>query len=107
MAAARLRYSILITVVLVCAAGAALLAQAPPAAMTAADYARAEKFLAEVGWREFAHHLLVHFPHTTAAPRRPSPLISSPGENAPPSISTNIARAYPLCPPNGSNMPPL
>jgi len=47
MAAARLRYSILITVVLAFAAGAALLAQAPPpAAMTAADYARAEKFLA-------------------------------------------------------------
>ena len=46
MAAARLRYSTLITVVLAVAAGAALLAQAPPAAMTAADYARAEKFLA-------------------------------------------------------------
>jgi hypothetical protein len=46
MTAARLRYSILITVVLACAAGAALLAQAPTAAVTAADYARAEKFLA-------------------------------------------------------------
>jgi len=30
----------------------------------------AERFLAEVGWREFAHHLLVHFPHTTDAPLR-------------------------------------
>jgi deoxyribodipyrimidine photo-lyase len=28
----------------------------------------AERFLAELGWREFAHHLLFHFPHT---PRRP------------------------------------
>ena len=27
-------------------------------------------FLAEVGWREFAHHLLFHFPHTPAAPLR-------------------------------------
>ncbi|MCA9284331.1 MAG: deoxyribodipyrimidine photo-lyase [Phycisphaerales bacterium] len=26
------------------------------------------KFLSELGWREFAHHLLYHFPHT---PRRP------------------------------------
>jgi deoxyribodipyrimidine photo-lyase len=30
----------------------------------------AEKFVAEVGWREFAHHLLVHFPHTPDAPLR-------------------------------------
>ncbi len=29
-----------------------------------------EKFLAEVGWREFAHHLLFHFPHTTTKPLR-------------------------------------
>lgn len=27
-------------------------------------------FLSEVGWREFAHHLLVHFPHTTNEPLR-------------------------------------
>ena len=27
-----------------------------------------EKFLAEVGWREFAHQLLYFFPHTPAAP---------------------------------------
>jgi deoxyribodipyrimidine photo-lyase len=28
-------------------------------------------FLAEVGWREFAHHLLFHFPQTPAKPLRP------------------------------------
>ena len=28
----------------------------------------AEAFLREIGWREFAHHLLHHFPHTTDAP---------------------------------------
>lgn len=28
------------------------------------------KFLAEVGWREFAHHLLYHFPQTAAQPLR-------------------------------------
>ena len=27
-------------------------------------------FLAEIGWREFAHHLLHHFPHTPEAPLR-------------------------------------
>jgi len=31
----------------------------------------AEVFLKEVGWREFAHHLLFHFPHTTTEPLRP------------------------------------
>jgi deoxyribodipyrimidine photo-lyase len=30
-----------------------------------------EVFLSEVGWREFAHHLLYHFPHTTGEPLRP------------------------------------
>ena len=30
----------------------------------------AEKFLAEVGWREFAYHLLYHFPQTTTKPLR-------------------------------------
>jgi deoxyribodipyrimidine photo-lyase len=29
-----------------------------------------EVFLRELGWREFAHHLLYHFPHTTDAPLR-------------------------------------
>lgn len=28
----------------------------------------ADKYLAEVGWREFAYHLLYHFPHTTKDP---------------------------------------
>ena len=27
-------------------------------------------FLSEIGWREFAHHVLHHFPHTTHAPLR-------------------------------------
>ncbi|NBX45451.1 MAG: deoxyribodipyrimidine photo-lyase [Gammaproteobacteria bacterium] len=27
-------------------------------------------FMAEIGWREFAHHLLYHFPHTTNSPLR-------------------------------------
>ena len=31
---------------------------------------RASQFLAEVGWREFAHHLLYHFPHTPKEPLR-------------------------------------
>ena len=31
---------------------------------------RASQFLAEIGWREFAHHLLFHFPHTPAEPLR-------------------------------------
>jgi deoxyribodipyrimidine photo-lyase len=30
----------------------------------------AKVFLSEVGWREFAYHLLVHFPHTPEAPLR-------------------------------------
>lgn len=30
----------------------------------------AQIFLSEVGWREFAHHLLYHFPSTTTAPLR-------------------------------------
>jgi deoxyribodipyrimidine photo-lyase len=36
----------------------------PPAAW------RASQFLAEIGWREFAHHLLFHFPHTPERPLR-------------------------------------
>jgi deoxyribodipyrimidine photo-lyase len=31
---------------------------------------RAWQFLTEIGWREFAHHLLYHFPHTPAEPLR-------------------------------------
>ncbi len=30
----------------------------------------AQVFLAEIGWREFAHHLLYHFPHTVERPMR-------------------------------------
>jgi len=32
---------------------------------------RGSQFLVEIGWREFAHHLLFHFPHTPAKPLRP------------------------------------
>lgn len=32
---------------------------------------RAWQFVAELGWREFAHHLLFHFPHTAERPLRP------------------------------------
>jgi len=31
---------------------------------------RSSQFLAEIGWREFAHHLLHHFPHTPTEPLR-------------------------------------
>ena len=31
---------------------------------------RGSQFLTEVGWREFAHHLLYHFPHTPLEPLR-------------------------------------
>jgi deoxyribodipyrimidine photo-lyase len=31
---------------------------------------RSSQFLAEIGWREFAHHLLFHFPHTPTEPLR-------------------------------------
>ena len=31
---------------------------------------RGSQFMAEIGWREFAHHLLWHFPQTTDAPLR-------------------------------------
>lgn len=34
--------------------------------------AGAETFLKELGWREFAHHLLFHFPYTAESPLRPS-----------------------------------
>jgi deoxyribodipyrimidine photo-lyase len=37
--------------------------------VTAATW-RNSQFLAEVGWREFAHHLLYHFPHTPTEPLR-------------------------------------
>jgi len=31
---------------------------------------KSSQFLAEIGWREFAHHLLFHFPHTPTQPLR-------------------------------------
>ena len=37
-------------------------------ASMAPDRPGAEAFLREIGWREFAHHLLYHFPHTSNAP---------------------------------------
>jgi deoxyribodipyrimidine photo-lyase len=44
----------------------------------------ARVFLAEIGWREFAHHLLYHFPHTAGAPLREEfarfPWAEDPGE---------------------------
>jgi len=33
--------------------------------------AAAESWLRQIAWREFAHHLIFHFPHTTDAPLRP------------------------------------
>jgi deoxyribodipyrimidine photo-lyase len=36
----------------------------------AADAWRRSQFLTEIGWREFSHHLLFHFPHTTNQPLR-------------------------------------
>ncbi len=32
---------------------------------------RRSQFVSELGWREFAHHLLFHFPHTPEQPLRP------------------------------------
>lgn len=32
---------------------------------------RCSQYLTEIGWREFAHHLLYHFPHTPREPLRP------------------------------------
>ncbi len=31
----------------------------------------ANAYLREIGWREFAHHILFHFPHTTGEPMNP------------------------------------
>jgi deoxyribodipyrimidine photo-lyase len=33
--------------------------------------AAAESYVRQIGWREFAHHLLYHFPHTPDRPLRP------------------------------------
>lgn len=46
--------------------------QARAAMAESAGWARgAGTFLREVGWREFAYHLLAHFPHTAGQPLRP------------------------------------
>jgi deoxyribodipyrimidine photo-lyase len=37
----------------------------------AVDASNGEKFLSELAWREFAYHLLYHFPTLTSAPLRP------------------------------------
>jgi deoxyribodipyrimidine photo-lyase len=36
----------------------------------AVDHWRRSQFIAELGWREFSHHLLFHFPHTCERPLR-------------------------------------
>ena len=36
-----------------------------------AEQAPAESYIRELGWREFAHHLLYHFPHTSDQPLDP------------------------------------
>lgn len=41
------------------------------AASRCGDEAAAEPWLRQIGWREFAHHLLYHFPHTVDEPMRP------------------------------------
>ncbi len=41
------------------------------AGAAAPDPGDPESFLRELGWREFAHHLLYHFPHTDQAPLDP------------------------------------
>jgi deoxyribodipyrimidine photo-lyase len=46
-----------------CVAAARNAAAARPSAQASID-----SFVREIGWREFAHHLLHHFPHTPTAP---------------------------------------
>ncbi len=41
-------------------------------AVRACAGAAAEPYLRQLGWREFAHHLLYHFPHTASAPLVPA-----------------------------------
>ena len=41
------------------------------AATASRNAAGAETFLRQLGWREFAHHILHHFPHTTEQPMYP------------------------------------
>jgi deoxyribodipyrimidine photo-lyase len=46
----------------------------------------AASFLREVGWREFAHHVLFHFPDTTTKPLRPE-FAEFPWDDAPGALS--------------------
>ena len=48
-----------------------LAAAARSPAHSASVQAAAESWRRQLGWREFAHHLLFHFPHTTDAPLDP------------------------------------
>ncbi len=41
------------------------------AAVAHVEPERSSPFVAELGWREFSHHLLFHFPHCTEAPLNP------------------------------------
>ena len=41
------------------------------AACAQSHSAASEAFIRQLGWREFAHHLLYNFPHTAGAPMRP------------------------------------
>jgi len=41
------------------------------AASAAREQRGADTYVKEIGWREFAHHLLYHFPHTAAEPMDP------------------------------------
>ena len=41
------------------------------AALTSDPSSHAESYLRQLGWREFAHHLLHHFPHTAEQPLDP------------------------------------
>lgn len=45
-----------------------IVAALTPAATTAASATGAEAYVSELGWREFAHHLLFHYPHTPGQP---------------------------------------
>ena len=58
---------------------------------------RESKFLAELGWREFAHHLLYHFPQTAERPLREK-FANFPWKNDPELIRrwTRGATGYPI-----------
>jgi deoxyribodipyrimidine photo-lyase len=58
---------------------------------------RDSKFLAEVGWREFAYHLLYHFPHTPEQPLRAN-FARFPWQSSPPLLGAwqRGATGYPI-----------